>query len=476
MYAKGESVMRKAGILLHPTALPGKLGMGDFGECAYRFIDFIHNAHFSMWQMLPLFPVNASNSPYQSDSAFAGNVWLISVEKLVDMELLEVHEIESEVAKMSSERTFCETKRIKQQLFRQAFERFQTADQFDDEFYSFCNENRDWLDDYSMFNALTKKYQDRKWHEWPDIAKDRECLEELKIELKEEISFCKFLQFMFRKQWINIKEYANQNGIQIVCDIPIYVDPDSADVWANRDLFQLDDSGRVSSVSGAPPDWFSANGQRWNGCLYQWENHKKKHYQWWRKRFTYLLQITDIIRVDHFNGFFRYWSVPDKGVPADGHWEKGPGEDFIKALLEDIRVNQIIVEDVGNVTEEAIRVRDSYHFMGMQVLQNGDKDLHRENCAFYTGTHDNNTLKGWLEEQNEKNIQKQVWDCIEKVFCSDGEYAFVQLQDILCEGKEARMNIPGDDGENWIYQFDMEQLTEEVLKKTAECIALSGRS
>lgn len=465
--------MRKAGVLLHPTSLPGKLGMGDFGTCVYSFIDFISEAGFRIWQMLPLNPVNESNSPYQSDSAFAGNIWMISIEKLIEDGFLTEGELNNLDGQERLKHSYKETKRMKKELFWKAYGTFKKKHLFEWEYEQFCRENQFWLEQYSQFWALQKQFKQKCWTKWPKENKDRIRLVEKNSELIEQIEFCKFLQFEFQRQFKKVKEYANSKGIEIVCDIPIYVDPESADVWVNRELFQLNEDGNVEFVSGGTPDFFSATGQKWNGCLYQWEAHKKDQYHWWKKRFEHLLKMCDIVRIDHFNGIFRYWSVPADGVASEGHWEFGPGEDFVEQILTTVPREQIIVEDVGNVTEQAVEAIKKYQLMGMQVLENGDQDWNRKNCAFYTGTHDNNTLIGWMEDK--KLTGKSRWEYIDKVMQSDSEYAIVQFQDVLGEGREARMNIPGDNGLNWEYQFEMNQLTDEVMRKMKRCIAESGR-
>lgn len=467
-------MLRQVGVLLHPSSFPGKYGMGDFGESAYEFIDFLSQAKVSMWQILPLNPVSEVNSPYQSDSAFAGNVWMINLERLKEDGFLEETDFIQE--NTTEIKDFTYTKKVKVYYFHIAFERFTACNteqmvKQKEKFMYFCEENAFWLEDYSKYVVLKEQNGGVPWWEWStSCLHGQDNKEACSVEDKN-ITYQKFLQFLFYQQWYSLKAYANACGIQVIGDIPIYVAPDSADVWANKKLFQLDENERVKDVSGAPPDEFSATGQKWNGCLYNWEYHKKERYHWWLSRVRFLLKAVDIVRFDHFNGLFRYWSIPKDGEPVEGHYEQGPVEDFVKELTSKINPENIIVEDLGNVTEEAVRVRDSYHLMGMQVLQNGDSDFTREHCVFYTGTHDNNTLKGWLDQLSPTERRYDgVWKCIEQVIASKSKYIILQLQDILEVGEEGRMNVPGVEEGNWEYQYAKEALTSELCQRLCRYI------
>lgn len=469
-------MLRQVGVLLHPSSFPGKYGMGDFGKAAYEFINFLSRAKISLWQILPLNPVSEVNSPYQSDSAFAGNIWMICIEQLEEKGFLDKSDIKQ--VDSISNKDFAYTKRIKGEYFRKAFERFHACSTEKmiyqkERFDYFCAENAFWLDDYSLYITLKEQYGRKPWWKWNFTYNDKEELIKKGLVDSTQVLYHKFLQFLFYQQWNELKSYANEHGIRVIGDIPIYVAPDSADVWAHKELFQFNDNEMFENVSGAPPDEFSVTGQKWNGCLYKWEQHEKDKYQWWISRVQFLLKCADVVRFDHFNGLFRYWSIPKDGEPNEGHYEQGPGESFVKSLTNTIGQEKIIVEDLGNVTEEAVRVRDSYHLMGMQVLQNGDCDFSRQYCVLYSGTHDNNTLRGWLEHNN--GIYKDVWECIEKLILSKSKYVIFQLQDILEVGEEGRMNIPGLEEGNWEYQYKSEDLTDELCHKLRKCVEYPRR-
>lgn len=483
---------RKSGILLHPSSLPSKYGVGDFGEEAFRWIETLADAKQTLWQILPLTPVDDFGSPYQSPSAFAGETLFINLESLVHDGLL----AESELYDLPTSTTvdYAFARKVKEPLFQKAFEHFQTLPR-DSDFLAFCKKNDYWLNDYAMFIAFKQYFMQNNsdfsgnpmqtekhyaensfWERFPEPLRKREknalavWSEKLAVEIEKE----KFLQYIFDKQWSEIKAYANQRHIQIIGDIPIFVAYDSADVWAHQNLFLLDDDGLPTCVAGVPPDYFSATGQLWGNPLYDWTAHKKQRYTWWRKRIAHALTLTDILRLDHFRAFASYWKIPFGAKDAtSGEWITGVGKAFFDALAKDFPNLPLIAEDLGLLTADVHELRHAVQLPGMRILQfafGNDRNnaylphQFEPKTIVYTGTHDNNTTNGWYHnatEQEKDHFRRYLnssgdnpaWDAIRLAFSSSAVFAIIPLQDVLGLDEDARMNTPGVADGNWKFSF-----------------------
>ncbi|MEJ2747754.1 MAG: 4-alpha-glucanotransferase [Anaerolineae bacterium] len=494
---------RSCGILLHPTSLPGRYGIGDLGQAAYQFVDFLAASKQSLWQILPLGPTGYGDSPYQCFSAFAGNPLLISPDRMVDAGYLPAKAVADVPAFPAHTIDYGWVIDYKNQLFDQAFAHFQkqgTAVQ-KTAYNQFCHENRAWLDDFALFMALKKEYMHDNggvWNTWPEPIAQREpeAIARWSAEKADEIERHKFLQFVFFEQWLALKTYANDKGIQIVGDAPIFVAYDSADVWANPDLFYLNDDGSPKVIAGVPPDYFSETGQRWGNPLYNWPQMKKNGYAWWISRLQAIFTQVDIVRLDHFRGFEAYWEIPaEEETAVVGQWVKGPGLDFFHAMQQKMGELPIIAEDLGVITPEVEEMRDAFDFPGMKILQfafGGEKNssflphtfIH--NCVVYTGTHDNETTVGWyrnasLAEQDHvrrymaSNGHDIAWDLIRLAFSSVADMAVIPLQDHMKLNNSARMNFPGKASGYWQWRFTPEMLTGEIEMRLVELTELYGR-
>ena len=476
---------RASGILAHPTSFPGKYGIGDLGSGAYAFVDFLKAAKQTLWQVLPLGPTGYGDSPYQSFSSFAGNHYLISPDILEEQGWLTKGDLLG--GKVFDPRAIDYGKVIiyKMKLFRKAYEVFKIkatpADKA--ELATFCAKNKDWLEDYALFCAIKDSQDGIEWSRWPTKLAERDtmALDEVRFKLADSINFTKFLQYEFFRQWGELKAYANKNGVKIIGDIPIFVAGDSADVWGNRELYQLDAKGLPTAVAGVPPDYFSETGQLWGNPLYDWDEHKKTDYTWWCKRVQAVLGMVDIVRIDHFRGFESYWAVPyGEETAIKGEWLKGPGKDFFAALKRQLSDLPIIAEDLGEITEEVDKLRISQNLPGMRVLQfgfdsNGDGNHIPHNydnslTVVYSGTHDNNTTRGWYEAANESerdyfrrylNVSGDdaAWDLIRLAFSTSGVFAIVPIQDVMNLGAEDRMNSPGLSMGWWKFRYTQDMLT-----------------
>jgi 4-alpha-glucanotransferase len=485
---------RTSGILLHPTSLPGPYGIGDLGRDAYRFADFLKETGQSLWQVLPLGPTGYGNSPYMCFSAFGGNPLLISLEKLAEEGWLEPGDIGDPPAFDKERVDYSSVHDYKNRLLRKAFERFAARAEgaFPGGFYRFCQEHAFWLDDYALFTALKDVHDLRTWSEWePGAARcDPDALVRWHNELASPIQYRKFLQYIFFKQWHELRRYCHQNGIRLIGDTPIYVAYDSAEVWANRGLFHLDEQGKPIAVAGVPPDYFSATGQRWGNPLYRWEAMAEQGYRWWVDRFRVNFSLVDIVRLDHFRGFEAYWEVPAaETTSANGAWVKGPGAEFfhkVGHVLEQHGIAfDVIAEDLGVITPEVDDMRDELGYPGMRILQMAFGDdpkapeyrphNHVHHCVVYTATHDHNTTKGWFTAEPgtqttqtpEEVAQERIyaldylgtsgenihWDMIRMALGSVAEKAIFPLQDVLGLGTGSRMNLPGTTGGNWQWRF-----------------------
>jgi 4-alpha-glucanotransferase len=504
---------RSSGILLHPTSLPGPFGIGDVGPEAFRFVDFLEGTGQTLWQILPLGHTGYENSPYLCFSAFAGNYFLISLEMLVEEGLLDPSDIEHPPPFPKDRVDYGWTISYKIPLLRKSFKRFKErySRGKPDDFYSFCEQNAFWLEDYALFMALKAAHKDKIWVCWEEelARRDPGALVEWRNKLSEEIQCYKYLQYKFFKQWGSLKRYCNKKGIRIIGDIPVYVAYDSAEVWANREIFQLDDKGNPLVVAGVPPDYFSATGQLWGNPIYRWDAMVRSGYSWWTDRFRLNFFLIDILRIDHFRGFESYWEIPaDKPTALNGKWVKGPGVAFFEAIKTALGDIQVIAEDLGVITPEVDALRNRFGFPGIRVLQmafgNDPKapeykpHNHIRNCVVYTATHDHNTTVGWFtaehgtqSTQTKKEIEHERehalkylgtdgreihWDFIRLALGSVAHIAIFPLQDALGLGTETRMNLPGTPRGNWRWRFNADMLTPEIRERLRELTIIYERS
>ncbi|MCX7595560.1 MAG: 4-alpha-glucanotransferase [Fischerella sp.] len=494
---------RASGILLHPTSFPSRFGIGDLGTGAYRFIDFLQESQQQCWQVLPLGPTGYGNSPYMSYSAMAGNPLLISPEKLQQEGLLEEEDF-AHLPEFPTERVdFQLVVDAKTSLLKKAFAKFKTNAKHEQQqaFTDFCHSKADWLDDYALFMALKDAQQSASWHTWePEIAKRQPgAIAAVQQKLAEEIFYHKFTQYEFFRQWSQLKAYANECRIQIIGDIPIYVAHDSADVWANPDIFCLDEeTGEAELMAGVPPDYFSATGQLWGNPVYDWEKLQKQDFKWWVQRFEAMLDYVDIIRIDHFRGFEAFWGVP-KGeeTAVNGKWIKAPGEELFKTIKQKLGKLPVLAEDLGTITPDVEALRDKFEFPGMKVLQfafGSDSSNpylpfnYTRNAVVYTGTHDNDTTVGWFNQASDwekRNLLLYLgcispdgvhWDLIRLALSSIANLAIVPLQDILGLDSQARMNFPSKAEGNWEWRYQEHALMPELSNKLKTLTTLYGRA
>lgn len=493
--------MRSSGILLPVSGLPSRYGIGCFSKEAYEFVDQLAAAGQKYWQILPLGPTGYGDSPYQSFSTFAGNPYFIDLEAFIKEGYLT--EEECEKCDWGDNESYIDYEKIYRsrfRLLRKAFERYDST--ADPGYQSFAEKNDFWLKDYSLYMAIKDSRDGISWSEWPRELKNREpeALQKAEKDLAEDIAFYMFQQYWFAAQWDALKSYANEKGVEIIGDVPIYVAFDSADAWAQPELFQFDDDVLPKGVAGCPPDSFSATGQLWGNPLYDWAYHKKTGYEWWVLRMKHCMEIYDMVRIDHFRGFDEYYSIPYGDTTAEfGHWEPGPGIELFKTLEEKIGNLNVIAEDLGLLTDTVLELVAETGFPGMKVLQfafddNEDSAYlpHRydRNCIVYTGTHDNETTKGWFRNQNkhdheftleytgceDRSEDECVWGLIRMALSSVAEYCVIPVQDYLCLGNEARMNEPSTLGDNWKWRMKKGQLTDEILKKIRRMTKIYGRS
>jgi 4-alpha-glucanotransferase len=487
---------RSGGILLHPTSLPGPYGIGDLGPQAYRFVDWLESTGCKLWQILPLGPTGYGDSPYQCFSAFAGNPYLISLEALIEDELLSGEDL-AEMPDFDAARVdYGQLIPWKLGVLGQAFTRFQSSSpELKHEFEEFCAENASWLDDYALFMSLKEANGGGAWNEWDESLRRRDAsaLAEARQEQSENIRQHSFYQFLFFRQWKQLRSYANERDIKIVGDIPIFIAYDSADAWANPELFFLDEESLPTVVAGVPPDYFSATGQLWGNPLYRWDVHKQTDYAWWLERFRSVLEFVDVVRLDHFRGFAGYYEIPFGAPTAEtGQWMTGPGSDFFTSISHELAgpVNgtlPIIAEDLGVITPDVVELRERFHLPGMKILQFGfvspsDPFLphnYVRNCVAYTGTHDNDTACGWFESAPEAEREFALrylnsdgadfaWDLIRGVWSSVAVYAVAPMQDLLSLGTEARMNYPSRLGGNWEWRMTEEDMSEALATRLSE--------
>ncbi len=505
------SFPRSSGILLHPTSLPGGYGVGDLGDEAYRFVDFLAAGKQTLWQVLPLGPTGFGDSPYQCFSAFAGNPLLVSPERLIEDGLLGRTDLAAAPRFKSDRVDFGTAIEFKNQLLKRAFANYKHATDtaLRVEFETFKQHERWWLDDYALYRAMKDARDGAAWNRWeaPIVRREPAALAAARAALREEIEAHEFYQFLFFKQWAALKAYANDRNIKLVGDIPIFVAHDSADVWTNPHLFKLQADGSPRVVAGVPPDYFSTTGQLWGNPLYDWDQLRAENFGWWIKRVSQTLRVVDILRIDHFRGFAASWEIPGGDTTAErGQWVNAPGGelfDTIKAALGDL---PIIAEDLGVITPDVEALRDRCGFPGMRILQfafGGDSrnldlphNYHPNLCA-YSGTHDNDTTIGWFESEagagstrNGVQIERERkfcldylrsdgheihWDFIRAVFASVANIAVVPLQDVLGLGNSARMNLPNSMEGNWSWRYEPGALTDEVRDRLKALTTLYGR-
>lgn len=489
---------RSSGILMHITSLPSPYGIGTLGKEAYSFVDFLVSSGQKYWQVLPLGPTGYGNSPYQSFSAFAGNPYLIDLDLLCSEGLLEKNDyVNEDFGKVEDFLDYEKIEKNKMPILRKAFKNSRIK--YEEKLKDFREENSEWIEDYALYMALKNKNNLKSWQLWDEDLKLRKskALDEAKIELKDEIDYNIFLQFVFYNQWNELKEYANEKEIKIIGDIPIYVAEDSADTWSNSKIFLLDEDKRPKVVSGCPPDGFSPDGQLWGNPIYDWEYLEKTNFKWWIKRIEASSKLYDVIRIDHFRGFESYWEVPyGEKTAVNGKWIKGPAMKLFNAVKKELGDIDIIAEDLGFLTKEVIEFREKSGYPGMKVLEfafgSGSGNLYlphnyNKDCVVYTGTHDNDTICGWFSgiEKEERefatkylNLNKEEglnWGFVRGALSSVASLAIVQLQDYLNLGSEARMNIPSTLGDNWTWRARKSDITDELSEKINEVTKMYGR-
>jgi 4-alpha-glucanotransferase len=495
-------LLRASGILLHPTCFPSQFGIGDLGKEAYRFIDFLQESGQRYWQVLPLGPTGYGNSPYMSYSAMAGNPMLISPEKLRDEGLLQEEDFANlplfPVEKVDYQQVIAS----KIPLLKKSCANFKAHATPEQEraFADFCQTKAYWLDDYALFMALKDAQESPNWYTWePEIARRKpEAMDAARLLLGGAIFYHKFTQYEFFRQWSELKQYANERGIYIIGDIPIYVAHDSADVWAHPEIFCLDkQTGEAKLMAGVPPDYFSSTGQLWGNPVYDWETLQKQDFNWWVQRFEAMLDYVDIIRIDHFRGFEAFWAVPKGEKTAiNGKWIKAPGEQLFETIKRKLGKLPVLAEDLGTITPEVEALRDKFEFPGMKVLQfafGSDANNpylpfnYQRNAVVYTGTHDNDTTVGWFHQASDWEKQNLLlylgsfspdgihWDFIRLALSSVANLAIIPLQDLLGLGTEARMNFPSKAEGNWEWRYKAQALSEELAKKLKTLTTLYGR-
>lgn len=491
---------RSAGILLHPTSLPGGYGIGELGETAYRFVDNLVEAGQSLWQILPLGPTGYGDSPYACFSALAGNPMLIDLAKLVEEGDVSEADLRDAPDFPEDRVDFGPVITFKTAILQQAARTFreQAGGERRAAFERFCSENADWLDDFALFMALKDAHGGAVWNTWERdlVVRKPETLQAWRERLDDALFAQRYCQFQFFQQWDALKAYAGKQGLQIVGDIPIFVAYDSVDVWAHPELFYLDQHLNTTRVAGVPPDYFSPTGQLWGNPLYRWDVLAEQDYAWWVRRFEQTLRTVDIVRLDHFRGFAAYWAVPaGEKTAVNGDWEDGPGAGFFEAIKAALGELPIIAEDLGHITPDVEELRERFDFPGMNVLQfaftsdAGNPYLPhnlRQNAVVYTGTHDNDTTVGWYESREDKELsafhaylgpvdEPVPWALMRMAYRTVADLAIVPLQDVLGLGAEARMNTPGKFGNNWTWRFRRGQVTAEIRERLAAMSEVYGR-
>jgi 4-alpha-glucanotransferase len=496
---------RGSGILLHISSLPSSYGIGDLGPGAYGFVNFLSEADQIYWQILPLNRTCTAygNSPYGSFSAFAGNPLLISPELMVEDGILLKSDIEERPKFPEEKVNYSAVTKYKDKILGIAYERNKERSTGNYEFERFCSENSYWLDDYGLFVSIKRQLNGVDWSQWPEDLKDRKegVIKEWEERLREMILMEKFFQYIFFKQWYSLKNYCKSKNLQIIGDVPIYVNYDSSDVWANPEVFKLDEEKRPVFVTGVPPDYFSSTGQLWGHPVYDWNFLKKTQYSWWIMRIEYNLRLFDIFRLDHFRGFVSYWKIPTNEKTAiKGRWEKSPAKDFFNTLFKHFPHLPIIAEDLGVITPDVREIMTLFGFPGMKVLIFAfGEDLptnpyaphnYIRNYVVYTGTHDNNTVKGWFKREASPEDKKRLfeyighkvskktvhWELVRLAMMSVANMVIIPMQDILGLGERARMNLPASSKGNWRWRLTPEQLSPSLIKRLSEMTRIYGRA
>jgi 4-alpha-glucanotransferase len=494
---------RGSGVLAHITSLPSRFGIGDLGPEAFRFADFLAAAGQSYWQILPLNPTDPEydNSPYHSLSAFAFSTLLISPEALVAGGLCREEDLPDLAGGSEDVSDYVRSAAAKVKVFRVAYETFRSRPS-DGRFERFCAENAHWLDDFARFRAIKTHFGGRAWSEWPVEIMERRpgALRDLEGRLRREIDEVKFLQYVFFEQWSALRGYCRERGIDIIGDMPIYVDYDSADVWTNPEIFKLDEKKRPLAVAGVPPDYFSETGQLWGNPLYRWDVQKKTGFDWWIRRMKHNLGLFDLVRIDHFRGLVGYWQVPaGEKTAVNGEWVEAPADDLFRTMMEKIEPLSIIAEDLGTITPDVKDVMSRFGFPGMKVLLfafGEDDPLHPylphtydRNCIVYTGTHDNTTVRGWIEHEANGDSKRRLfrylgreagpgslgWELARLAAMSVADIAIVPVQDLLGLGREARMNCPSTSAGNWKWRLRPGALDGGLAGRMAEVAWTYGR-
>ena len=491
---------RACGVLLHPTCLPGPHGSGDFGSAAYHFVDWLVAAGQKLWQILPLGGIGPGNSPYMSSSAFAGNVLLIDLAELQHRGWLTAAELVPPAGIEPRRVDFSRVVPWRLERLRRAAARFVTSgDEADAAAYAgFCARHAAWLDDYALFMALADHHAGALWFDWDTPLARREpgALRVAGEFHAAGVAFHKFCQWRFFEQWTRLKTYANERGIRIVGDAPIFIAYQSADVWSRQALFELDGNGRALVVAGVPPDYFSATGQRWGNPLYRWATHADEGYAWWTLRIRHTFELVDIVRIDHFRGFAQYWEIPaTEPTAVHGRWRAGPGGALFKAIARELGPLPIIAEDLGLITPDVTALRKRFAFPGMRILQFafGDRSEniylphhHDHDSVVYTGTHDNDTTLGWWHSAGEHEREHALaylasdgleihWDLIRSACASVADTAIIPLQDVLGLGGDHRMNLPGKGEGYWEWRFEWSQVQPAHAQRLATLCTLYGR-
>lgn len=507
-------LQRSSGILLHPTSLPGRFGIGEIGQGAVLWLEAMQRMGQKLWQILPLGPTGYGNSPYQSLSSYAGNPLMISLDSLVMDGIVTPGDLQM-LPEFPDERVdFGSVIEIRMAFLEEAARKFvkqcEASPLLHRAFEAFCEREQSWLDDFALFIALKKEHHDQPWTAWPRELALREegAIAEAISGLEAEIEVVKALQFLFDRQWNKLRVKAREFGIRIIGDIPIFTAHDSADVWANQELFHLDENGNPTVIAGVPPDYFSATGQRWGNPLYDWEKHKETNFAWWKSRMRKTLSLVDVVRIDHFRGFAAYWEIPGSEETAvNGKWVEAPGDELFNELYRDLGSVPVIAEDLGVITPDVEALRDRHGFPGMRVMQFafGADSLapeyvpvnYPEHSVAYTGTHDNDTTLGLFNsgpDEHTTRTQEMVdaerrtilnytqtdgselnWDYITDVWKSKAGYAICPLQDVLGLGSESRMNIPGKSGDFWSWRFQWYQLTSSIEERLRKITQESNR-
>ncbi|WP_251860038.1 4-alpha-glucanotransferase [Clostridium sp. Marseille-Q2269] len=491
-------IERSSGILMHITSLPNPYGIGTFGKEAYKFVDFLKKSGQKYWQILPLGPTSIGDSPYQSFSTFAGNPYFIDFDMMEEEDLLRKEDYENvdfghDPSRVDYEKIFYNKMPILKKACNNG------KGKYYDEIKVFKEKNKNWLEDYALYMAIKGQFNLKSWQEWNEDIKLRkkEALDYYRNKLKDEIDYFIFIQYMFFKQWAKLKGYANKNGIKIVGDIPIYVAEDSVDAWANTEIFLLNDNKRPIVVSGCPPDDFSKTGQLWGNPIYDWQYLKETNYKWWIDRIKGNINLYDVTRIDHFRGFESFWQIPyGENTAVNGKWVKGPGIKLFNQINKELGEIEIIAEDLGYLTKEVMDFKNTTGYPGMKVLEfafdsreESDYLPHNydKNCIVYTGTHDNDTVMGWLKDacREDINFAKNYlgvsseenfnWEFIRCALSSVAKLSIVQMQDYLGLGSDARMNIPSTLGGNWQWRVDKEALNDELAQKINGITKLYGR-